>query len=147
MSQGVNKVILIGNLGRDAELSYTPSGTAVARLSLATSEGRKKDDGTWEDFTEWHRVVVFGPGAERIGQNKGFAKGQQVYVEGKIHYGSYEKEGQKHNTADVVAFTVRLLGRREESSRSGEASGYSGPPPSMPSGPMPEADVEDDLPF
>ena len=78
MARGVNKVILIGNLGRDPELSYTPSGLAVARFTLATTEGRKVE-GEWTDETQWHRVVIFGKTAETAGQY--LSKGSQVYIE------------------------------------------------------------------
>ena len=76
MARGVNKVILIGNLGRDPELSYTPGGLAVARFSLATTDRRKNAEGEWEDNTEWHRVVLFGKTAEAAGQY--LSKGRQV---------------------------------------------------------------------
>jgi single-strand DNA-binding protein len=147
MSRGINKVILIGNLGRDPEISYTPTGMAVARMSLATTEGKKKDDGTWEDVTEWHRIVVFGRSAETASQY--YTKGQQLYIEGKIHYDSYEKDGVKRYSTDIVAHTIRQLGRREEGAapRSTEGGGY--PPASTPpqSNGMPDGDIEDDLPF
>jgi len=146
MSRGVNKVILIGNLGKDPELSYTPGGMAIARFSLATAESKKKDDGTWEDVTEWHRIVVFGKTAETVGQY--VTKGQQVYVEGRIHYDSYEKDGIKRYTTEIVAFTVKLLGRREEGSsrQSTSEPSYGGGSNSAPAGGT-GGDVEDDLPF
>lgn len=146
MSRGVNKVILIGNLGRDPELSYSPSGMAIARFSLATAEGRKRDDGTWEDVTEWHRVVVFGKSAEMVGQY--VTKGKQVYIEGRIHYDQYEKDGVKRYTTDIIAREVKLLGPRDDSSRGGGQSdgGYSNEPRPPANNPM-ESEVEDDLPF
>jgi len=150
MSRGINKVILIGNLGRDPELSYTPSGMAICKLNLATTESRKRDDGTWEDMTEWHRVTVWGKTGESLGQHA--SKGSQIYIEGRIHYDSYEKDGIKRYTTDIIARTVRILGKREDSAgggggRSGGDSGYSNAPsPSDPHG-GPDGDIEDDLPF
>lgn len=145
MSRGINKVILIGNLGRDPELSYSPSGMAIARFSLATNEARKKDDGTWEDVTEWHRVVVFGKSAETVGQY--VTKGQQIYIEGRLHHDSYEKDGVKRYTTDVIANTVRLLGRRDDAGRAAAESGYPAAPQPGAGAPTPEGDIEDDLPF
>ena len=149
MARGVNKVILIGNLGRDPELSYLPSGTAVARLSVATTEGRKNAEGNWEDVTEWHRVSVFGKTAETAGQY--MSKGQQVYIEGKITYGSYEKDGIKRYTTDIIAFKVQLLGRREDSGQRDDQSRYQPEPTTPPQPPNehepPGGDIEDDLPF
>jgi len=150
MAKGINKVILIGNLGRDPELSYTPSGMAICKLNLATTESRKRDDGTWEDMTEWHRVTVWGKTGESLGQNA--SKGSQIYIEGRIHYDSYEKDGIKRYTTDIIARTVRILGRREESAgggggRSGGDSGYSNSPSPTDPHAGPDADIEDDLPF
>ena len=142
-SRGLNKVLLIGNLGRDPELSYTPSGLAVARFSLATSERRKNQEGEWADATEWHRVVMFGKQDEIAGQY--LSKGQTVYLEGRITYGSYEKEGVKHYTTDIIANQMIMLSRRDEAGApsSAERQYDSGEP----SEPPPEEDIEDDLPF
>ena len=146
MARGVNKVILIGNLGRDPEISYTPNGKAVARFTMATTESRKNAEGEWIDETEWHRVVIFGRTAEAAGQY--LSKGSQVYIEGKIHYDSYEKEGVKRYTTDIICFRMNLLGRREDSGSSLDQAPYSEdkkpPPPPME---VPDEDVEDDLPF
>jgi len=145
MARGINKVILIGNLGKDPELSYTPGGLAVLRFSLATTESRKKDDGTWEDITEWHRIVVFGKTAESIHQYA--TKGSQVYVEGRIHYDSYEKDGIKRYTTDIVAGVIRLLGKREDSgNRAPSEPSYGAEQAPMPTGGG-SGDIEDDLPF
>lgn len=108
MARGVNKVILIGNLGRDPELTYTPSGLAIAKFSLATTEGRKNQEGVWTDHTEWHRIVIFGKTAETAGQY--LTKGSQVFIEGRIAYGSYEREGVKVNTTDIIVSTMQMLG-------------------------------------
>lgn len=153
MSRGINKVILIGNLGRDPELSYTPGGLAIARLNLATTESRKKDDGTWEDLTEWHRVKVFGKTGENLPNYA--SKGSQIFVEGRIHYDSWERDGVKHYTTEIIATTVRVLGRREDSGGGGGGGGGrpqqdssypSEPASSQQAGGM-GGDIEDDLPF
>ena len=146
MARGVNKVILIGNLGRDPELSYTPSGLAVARFSLATTVGRKNAEGEWTEETQWHRVVIFGKTAEAAGQY--LSKGSQVYIEGRISYGSYEKEGVKHYTTDIICFRMQMLGSRGEGAGPSQpAPNDSGQPPEPPAPDAPEEDIEDDLPF
>ncbi len=122
-------------------MSYTSSGLAVTRFSLATTEGRKVD-GEWQDATEWHRITLFGKLAETAGQY--LSKGQQVYIEGRISYGSYEKEGIKRYTTDIICFNMQMLSRGEG------AQADSAPPPDnkYPSGPAaPDDDIEDDLPF
>jgi single-strand DNA-binding protein len=136
---GVNKVILVGNLGRDPELRYTQQGTAVANFTLATTESVPKKDGTREDRTEWHRVVVWGRTAENCSQY--LAKGRSVYIEGRLQTREWEnKEGQKQKTTEVVAQTVQFLGgpRGEGGAGAGGRSSGSGDPP-------PPAD--DDIPF
>jgi single-strand DNA-binding protein len=107
---GVNKVIIVGRLGADPELKYTSSGTAVARLNLATSEQWKdKSTGDKQERTEWHRVVVWAKLAELCGQY--LKKGRQAYVEGRLQTRSWEdKEGNKRYTTEVVAQTVQFLG-------------------------------------
>ncbi len=107
---GVNKVILVGNLGRDPETKYTPQGTAVVTFSLATSENRKDKDGNWKEHTEWHRVVVFGKLAENCGQY--LKKGRQVYVEGSIASRSYkDKEGQERTMYEIRASQIVFSGQ------------------------------------
>jgi single-strand DNA-binding protein len=144
MARGVNKVILVGNLGKDPEISYTPAGLAVARFSLATTEGRKNSEGEWADHTEWHRVVFFGKRAESAGQY--LSKGSQVYIEGKITYGSYEKEGVTRHTADIIGNDLKMLGRRDDSGGSAAPRQQSKPPSSQPQD-VPDDDIEEDLPF
>jgi len=145
MSRGINKVILVGNLGRDPELTYSTNGMAIAKFSIATTEGRKNADGQWEDVTEWHNVVLFGKTAETAGQY--LTKGSQVYVEGRIHTHSYEQEGVKKYRTEILGNTMRLLGRRDDSYRGEAAAREPGaaPPPAEPAGPEPE--IEEDLPF
>lgn len=108
MARGVNKVILVGNLGDDPEVRYTQSGMAVANLSIATTSVRKDRDGNTQEKTEWHRVTVWGKTAEAAGEY--LRKGRQVYVEGRIEYGSYEKDGVKHYTTDIVCDDLQFLG-------------------------------------
>ncbi len=144
MARGVNKVILIGNLGRDPELSYTPNGLAVARFSMATTSGRKNTEGEWTDETEWHRIVLFGKAAETASQY--LSKGSQVYIEGRIHYDSYEKEGVKRYTTDIIGSRMQLLGRRDDVGVPSDQSSQYKPDAPPKEGP-PEEDIEDDLPF
>lgn len=101
---GVNKVIIMGNLGRDPELSYTQGGMAVCKFSIATS--KRKKDGT--DVTSWHRCTAFGRTAEIITQYVG--KGSQLYVEGELSYGQYEKDGIVRYTTDIIVNEISFIG-------------------------------------
>lgn len=107
---GVNKVILVGRLGGDPELRYTPGGQAVAKLSLATSESWNDKQGQKQERTEWHRIVVWGKMAEVCGQH--LAKGRQIYVEGRLQTRSWDDKAtnQKKYTTEIVASTVQFLG-------------------------------------
>jgi len=107
----VNKVILVGNLGADPELKYTPGGKAVCNLRVATTETWKDKAGAKQEKTEWHRVTVWDKQGESCG--KYLKKGKSVYVEGRLQTRSYEKEGQKHYATDVVADNVVFLGAAE----------------------------------
>ena len=128
-SRGVNKVILIGNLGADPEVRYMPSGGAVANLSLATSEVWKdKNTGQPQERTEWHRVVLF----QRLGEIAGeyLKKGSKVYIEGSLRTRQWEKEGVKHYTTEIVANELQMLDRAgEASSPSPRPSGGYAPAP------------------
>ncbi len=105
----VNKVILVGNLGKDPEVRFTPGGKAVAKFPVATSERWTDPDGTRQERTEWHNVVVWGKQAETCGQY--LAKGRQVFVEGAIRSRQYDdKDGNKRYITEVVARDVRFLG-------------------------------------
>jgi single-strand DNA-binding protein len=108
----VNKVILVGNLGRDPEVRYLPSGQSVANFSLATTERFKGRDGQMKDQTEWHNIVVYGKQAETCGQY--LKKGRQVYVEGRLTTRQWEaKDGSgKRSRTEVVALRVQFLGGR-----------------------------------
>lgn len=109
MARGVNKVILIGNLGADPEVRYTPSGTAVVQINIATSERIPVGEGNWEDRTEWHRVVAFGKMAENCGNY--LSKGRQVYIEGRLQTRQWEDaQGVKRYTTEVIARDVQFLG-------------------------------------
>jgi single-strand DNA-binding protein len=110
----VNKVILIGNLGRDPEIKYTQSGTAVANLSLATNEVWTDKAGQKQERTEWHRVVVWGKQAQVLAEH--LSKGKQVYVEGSLQTRSWDdRDGNKRNTTEIRAARVLMLGRPEGS--------------------------------
>ncbi len=110
---GVNKVILIGNLGRDPELRYTPSGSAVTKFSLATSMRWKDRDGQQQERTDWHNIVAFGRQAEIC--NEYLKKGSQVYVEGRIQTRSYDdKDGNKKYITEIIVRSMQILGRKGE---------------------------------
>lgn len=129
----VNKVILLGTLGRDAEVKYTSSGTAIASLSLATSESWKdKTSGERKEETAWHRVQAFGKLAEIMGEY--CKKGNPVYIEGRIKTRSYEKDGVKVYVTEIHADQMQLLGRAEKSEK----------PASKATAPT---DFDDDIPF
>jgi single-strand DNA-binding protein len=109
----VNKVILVGNCGRDPEIRYLPSGQAVANVSVATSSRRKdKNTGETIEDTQWHRVTFYDRLAEIAGEY--VKKGQPIYVEGRLKYGKFtNKDGHEQNTVDIIATEMQLLGRRE----------------------------------
>ena len=148
MARGVNKVILIGNLGGDPEVRYTPDGVAVANFSLATSENWKDRNGERQGRTEWHRLVLWRQLAEIAKEY--LKKGSKVYIEGKLQTRSWDdKSGQKHYTTEVVVAQMEMLDSREGSGGGGGGGGggqnYSPqePPPYQGGG----AGDEDDLPF
>ena len=109
MAGGVNKVILVGNLGADPDMRYTPSGQGVCELRIATSESWNDKNGQRQERTEWHRIVVWGRTAENCGQY--LDKGRSVYIEGRLQTREWQdKEGQKRQTTEIVANTVQFLG-------------------------------------
>jgi single-strand DNA-binding protein len=121
----VNKVILVGNLGRDPELRYIPSGQAVANFTLATNERWRDKEGNNQERTEWHRIVVWGKSAENCAQY--LQKGRSVYIEGKLQTQEWEdKEGNKRKTTEIVAQTVQFLGGRGGAEPGGGPAGDSG---------------------
>lgn len=138
----VNKVILVGNLGRDPELRYIPSGMAVANLNIATNETWTDKSGEKKEKTEWHRVVVWGKQAEVL--NSYLTKGRQVYVEGSLQTRSWDdKSGTKRFSTEVRANRVLMLGKPEAGTKD------AAPPPSEAEpapGPDPEY-PEEDIPF
>ncbi len=113
MARGVNKVILVGNLGKDPEVRYSPNGGAVANITLATSESWKdKTSGEKQEKTEWHRVVFFGRLAEIAGEY--LKKGAQIYIEGRLQTRKWQdKEGKDRYTTEIVAGEMQMLGSRE----------------------------------
>lgn len=153
----INKVILIGNMGRDPEIKRFDNGSAVAKFSVATNESYKDKAGEWQTVTEWHNIVTWGAAAERT--ERDFKKGNLVYIEGKLTTRKWQdQEGKDNYTTEVRAIVLKKLERRES------AGGYSGvgmpdekdefpavtPPkvatPAAPAAPTQES-AEDDLPF
>src|SRR3990167_267942 len=111
MAKGINKVILIGNLGRDPETRYMPSGGAVTNVTIATSESWKdKQSGQQQERTEWHKVVFFNRLAEIAGEY--LKKGSKVYIEGSLRTRTYDKDGQKHYATEIVANEMQMLDSR-----------------------------------
>ncbi len=160
----VNKVILIGNCGRDPEIRYLPSGQAVANVSVATSS-RRKDKNTGESIedTQWHRVTFYDRLAEIAGEY--VKKGRPIYVEGRLKYGKYtDKDGIERNTVDIIATEMQLLGSREGmGGPGGDEEGGGAPrgrpaPATRPAAPAAQRpaqskpstgfdDMDDDIPF
>jgi single-strand DNA-binding protein len=138
----VNKVILIGNLGADPELRYTPSGTAVANFNIATKDTWTGKDGTKEERTEWHRIVAWARLGEICGEY--LTKGKQVYIEGKLRTRSWEdRDGNKRNTTEILAQTMQMLGSagdRAPSERDMSGREFGGGEPQG-SAPFPEEDI------
>ncbi len=156
----VNKVILIGNCGRDPEVRYAPSGAAICNVSIATSSRRKdKASGETIEDTQWHRVTFYDRLAEIAGEY--LKKGRPVYVEGRLKYGKYtDKDGIERNTVDIVATEMQLLGGREGGMGGGDDMGGGAPMRSAPAqrsapaakpAPAKSAtsfdDMDDDIPF
>ena len=165
MARGVNKVILVGNLGKDPETRYMPSGSAVTNLTLATSESWKdKHTGEQQDRTEWHKIAMFGRLAEIAAEY--LRKGSQIYVEGKLRTRKWQdKEGKDRYTTEIVADEMQMLGSKGggagagaaamgagaasgsgSSSGSGSGGGGSGRAAVNDSG-GPPGDFDDDIPF
>ena len=152
MARGVNKVILIGNLGQDPEVKYMPNGNAVANITVATSESWKdKNTGEQVDKTEWHRVVFFRRLAEIVGEY--LKKGSKVYIEGKLQTRKWQdKNGADHWTTEVVASEMQMLDSRgggsSDFNQSQGAPSQSAPQsaPSQEAPPM-NNDFDDDIPF
>ncbi|MBD5772657.1 single-stranded DNA-binding protein [Marinomonas sp. SM2066] len=127
MARGVNKVIIVGNAGNDAEVRFMPSGAAVANVSLATTESwRDKQTGQMQERTEWHRVAFMDRGNFRLGQIAGdfIKKGSKVYVEGSLRTREWEKDGIKRYTTEIVASEMQLLDGRSDGGNAGQQGGY-----------------------
>jgi len=140
----VNKVILVGNLGRDAELRYTPGGAAVATLNLATTEMWNDKDGQRQERTEWHRVVLWGKQAETLSQY--LQKGRQIYVEGRLQTRQWDdKDGNKRYTTEIRGDRVVLLGSAGGGAGRGAARSDMTSVPEPPD--LPAELSEDDIPF
>ena len=153
MARGINKAIIVGNLGRDPEVRYTANGNAIANITVATTESWKdKQSGERQEKTEWHRVVFFGRLAEIAGEY--LKKGAQVYIEGRLQTRKWEdKSGQERYTTEIVASEMQMLGSRgsgaggapddDYSSEARSAAGSSG---SSTTGGG-DSDLDDDIPF
>lgn len=151
-TRGVNKVILIGNLGRDPETRYMPDGNAVTNVTVATSIQWKDKGGEQQERTEWHRVVFFRKLAEIAGEY--LKKGSKVYIEGSLQTRQWERDGQKHYTTEIVADQMQMLDSRvsggggegggggnigsRNTPRGGSENDFATPPPE---------DFDDDIPF
>lgn len=124
-SRGVNKVILVGNLGNDPEVRYMPNGNAVANLSLATSESWKDQQGQMQERTEWHRLTMYRRLAEVAGEY--LRKGSQIYVEGKLQTRKWQdQQGQDRYTTEIIVDQMQMLGGRTQDG-AGQGGGYSAP--------------------
>lgn len=142
----VNKVILVGNLGKDPEVRFTNTGSAVANFSIATSEVWNDREGKRQERTEWHNIVVWGKQAEHCGQY--LAKGRQVYVEGSIRTRSYDdKSGNKRYVTEVVAQRVQFLGGGGGTRLAQQADGGHVDDTSMGGMPAGQPPGDDDIPF
>ncbi|HET7772322.1 MAG TPA: single-stranded DNA-binding protein [Burkholderiaceae bacterium] len=148
----VNKVIIVGNLGRDPEVRYTPDGSAITKVSLATTSKYKNKAGEMVEETEWHRVTFFGRLAEIAGEY--LKKGRSVYVEGRLKTSKYtDKDGVEKYSTDIIANEMQMLGSRDSGSSEGGDDGFqqSAKPTQQarPAAKKPAslADMDDDIPF
>ena len=159
-SRGVNKVILVGNLGNDPDTKYTQGGMAITRISLATTSVRKDKDGNQQERTEWHRVVFFGKLGEIAGEY--LRKGSSVYVEGSLRYDKYTgQDGVEKYSTDIIADEMQMLGGRGDGGAPGAGAGGDRPQRSAPAQRQSEAPrrqapaqqapmddfADDDIPF
>ncbi len=146
MSGSLNKVILIGNLGRDPELKMTPSGQALARFSVATTETWKNPQGEKQSKTEWHNIVVWGKQAEIA--EKYLRKGKQVMIEGRIQYREYtDQAGVKKTACDIRCDNFVMLGRMEEGGPRPNAGAHGDIDEPLPPPPAAGGAYDDDIPF
>jgi len=153
MARGVNKVILVGNLGKDPETRYMPSGSAVTNLTLATSESWKdKQTGDQQERTEWHKIAMFGRLAEIAAEY--LRKGSQVYIEGKLRTRKWQdKEGKDRWTTEIVADEMQMLGSKGGGAGAGAPAASGSAPQQRPAAVNdsvdsgPPGDFDDDIPF
>lgn len=157
MSRGINKVIIVGNVGRDPEVRYTANGSAVANFSVATSESwNDKTTGERKEQTEWHRITCFGRLAEIAGEY--LRKGSKVYIEGSLRTREWEKDGQTHRTTEINAREIQMLGERANSANAEPDKPTQAQPQANPTtpgqrtrqpapAPSPQVDFDDDIPF
>ncbi len=147
MARGINKAILVGNLGKDPETRYTPSGSAVTNITVATSESWKdKQTGETQERTEWHRVVFFNRLAEVAGEY--LKKGSQVYIEGKIQTRKWQdNNGNDRWTTEIVGNEMQMLGGRGDNSGGGSRPAAPAANQQSQNAPTPAEDFEDDIPF
>ena len=155
MPKSVNKVILIGNLGKDPEVKYTPSGMAVARFTLATNERTKDKDGNWQDKTEWHNLVAFGRTAEVAGEY--LKKGRTIYIEGALRTSSWDdkESGQKKYKTEVIVNDLVMVGGQRDGgegggrggARSGSNLDQRAPEQEESPAPASETITDEDIPF
>jgi len=153
MARGVNKVILVGNLGKDPETRYMPSGSAVTNLTLATSESWKdKQTGDQQERTEWHKIAMFGRLAEIAAEY--LRKGSQVYIEGKLRTRKWQdKEGKDRWTTEIVADEMQMLGSKSGGAGAGAPAAAGSAPQQRPAAVNdaadggPPGDFDDDIPF
>ncbi len=155
MARSVNKVILIGHLGKDPEIKYTPSGTPVAKFTLATNERFKDKDGNWQDRTEWHNITAWQRTAEIVGEY--CKKGSQVYLEGRLRTDSWEDKEthQKKYKTEIIVNDLVLLGGRgagevggEARTRAASANNFDQRAPEPePAQPQPTQITDEDIPF
>jgi len=125
---GVNKVLLLGRLGKDPDLRFSQNQTPICNFSLATSERRKDASGQWSDHTEWHNIVVFGKTAENCSNY--LKKGREVFIEGKIQTRKWQdKEGKDRYTTEILAQTVQFVGSKGDSASASTGNSASGPSP------------------
>lgn len=154
-SKGVNKVIIVGNLGNDPEVRYMPNGNAVANLSVATSESWKDQQGQQQSKTEWHKVTMYRKLAEIAGEY--LKKGSQVFIEGKLQTRKWQdQQGNDKYTTEIIADNMQMLGSNQNSGQSAPSSGYNSgqqqapkqqqrPAQQAPS--APDISFDDDVPF
>ena len=150
--KSLNRVQLIGNLGKDPEVKYTPSGTPVAKLTIATNERFKDKSGEWQDRTEWHNVVLWQRLAEIAGEY--LKKGRPVFIEGRLQLDTWDdkQSGQKRSKLRVIGETMQLLGSRPSGGGGGEGGdedrgSRSSKPAAPPKSAAPAAPDDDEIPF